>query len=126
MGRKLERNYALPNISLQIWRREAGRRIPLEKSESEIGEEIENILTYIETSSGKATGEWRSFLEKALRYYDALFDWQNVFYFGSEEWEKWLLQVRSVYQGQFAIHVGNSNVLRVFDLITIALYIPTS
>lgn len=60
----------------------------MEKSESEIGKEIENILTYIETSSGKATGEWRSFLEEALRYYDALFDWQNEFYFGSEEFKR--------------------------------------
>jgi hypothetical protein len=52
---------------------------------SEISQEIENILAYIKSSTDEATSKRRFFLENALRYYNALFDWQSCFYFGRTE-----------------------------------------
>ena len=60
----------------------------IELGEPEIEKEIENILSYITTSAKKATTEWRCCLEQALPYYDAMFDWQNQFYFGPEEYKR--------------------------------------
>jgi len=49
MKRKLERDYAVPIISIQIGKREAEgqnkwRGIHLEKSESEIGKDSQNVV----------------------------------------------------------------------------------
>jgi hypothetical protein len=60
----------------------------LGNNEPSIRQEIETIVSYVKASTSTATAERRYYLEQALQYYIALFDWQREFYFGPKESER--------------------------------------